>query len=475
LADDDTVLPDKTGGDFITEAMWDQTKDALNAARRYRLLMVYTTGAITYNGSNSLSWTADIKIIFMATNGDVYYTNTITLASSPFTTSDNQVIWCRLVNSNSNVTLNDSTIANFTRAADLVNQSGDVFILGYTDTTRFHYVGGISDHAQLANIGSNSHAAIDSHLGDATKHFIQSAITTVGTLAAGNVSARDTIGLLASKANGDIFYWDTTFKRLAKGDDGQHLELASGLPAWLDKPAGGGAESHTKSEVYFYEDFESYSNGDVIHDVSDDWPIIGSSNYFKASTTSPQSGSVSGEWKWGTSGEAGRHKTILPFNRTFWDGALKISYYWKISSTGGGTYTTPIAFFWDNSAANGAKLLHDRFQVPYIRHLSGNFQIYDDTSTFVNVGSASTGVWHLCEMWIRNANQNQNSRTQVHVKLAGSHFPSSTGWEDLHSTPADYDRVGIFGLQLWASWNTTIQHIDQIKVESFDPMSTAFS
>lgn len=173
MADNDGLIPSRALGAtmFPTAPDWSTFKESVNSNRRYRLLMVYTTGAITYNGTTSLSWTADIKIIFMATDSDTYYVNTITAASSPFTTSDNQVIWCRLVNSTSNITLNDSSVANFTRAADLVNQSGDVFILGFTDTTRFHYVGGISDHAQLANIGSNTHAQIDTAITNSINHI----------------------------------------------------------------------------------------------------------------------------------------------------------------------------------------------------------------------------------------------------------------------------------------------------------------
>lgn len=430
MVDVDNFIPDKSLGDGYTEAMWDNMKEVINNNRRKRLLGVYTTGSITYNGSSSLAWTADIKILFMATNSDTYYINTITSASSPLTTADNTVIWCRLVNSTSNVTLISSTFANFNRANDMTNQSGDVFILGFNDATQFHFIGG----------------------------------------------GIDSIQQLASKANGDIFYWNSSaLQRLPKGTDGQHLELASGLPSWVDKPVGGGSENHAKNNELFYEDFENYSNGDFIHNVQDDWPVVGANNYLKATTATAQVGSVSAEWKWGSSGEAGRHRTILPFGRIYWAAALKISFYWRIQSTGGGTYMGPVAQFYDSSAANGSKILHNFFYVPYVRHLSGNFQIYDDTSTFVNVASASTGTWHLCELWIRNGNQYQNSRTQVHVKMAGSHFPSATGWEDLHSTPADYDTVGIYGFTFGGSWSTTIQQLDALKVETFDPMSTAFS
>ena len=80
---------------------------------------------------------------------------------------------------------------------------------------------------------------------ESTQHFIQSAITTVGTLTVGNVSARDSVGLIASKTSGDLFYWTTALQRLAKAIDGDVMTLASGLPSWQTPGAPGAhASSH---------------------------------------------------------------------------------------------------------------------------------------------------------------------------------------------------------------------------------------
>jgi len=69
--------------------------------------------------------------------------------------------------------------------------------------------------------------------GDITKAVIDAlAITTVGTLDTGDVRAVDSIGKVASKASGDVFYYDSGLQRLAKGSDGQVLTLASGVPTW---------------------------------------------------------------------------------------------------------------------------------------------------------------------------------------------------------------------------------------------------
>jgi hypothetical protein len=157
MTDNDDLIPDRvaTAIAFPTEASWDNFKETVNNNRRFRLLGAYTTGTIIYNGTNSLAWTADIKILFMATDSDTYYVNTILQSGSPLTCADDNIIWARLINSTSNITLNASTIANFDRAGDLSNQSGDVFILGFTDTTVFHYLRGdnLGNHIATKNLG----------------------------------------------------------------------------------------------------------------------------------------------------------------------------------------------------------------------------------------------------------------------------------------------------------------------------------
>lgn len=42
----------------------------------------------------------------------------------------------------------------------------------------------------------------------------------------------DTLGSIGSVANGDVLIYNSGWKRLGKGDDGQVLKLATGLPAW---------------------------------------------------------------------------------------------------------------------------------------------------------------------------------------------------------------------------------------------------
>lgn len=78
------------------------------------------------------------------------------------------------------------------------------------------------------------------------QHFLQGDIITVGTVSTGDVSAVDSIGNVATKQSGDIFYWTTSLQRLGKGSDADVLTLASGVPSWA-APGAPGAH-HTTHE-----------------------------------------------------------------------------------------------------------------------------------------------------------------------------------------------------------------------------------
>jgi len=54
----------------------------------------------------------------------------------------------------------------------------------------------------------------------------------LGTVATGDVTAIDNIGKVTSKADGDIFFWNTSLSRLGIGSDDDILTLASGIPSW---------------------------------------------------------------------------------------------------------------------------------------------------------------------------------------------------------------------------------------------------
>jgi len=54
----------------------------------------------------------------------------------------------------------------------------------------------------------------------------------LGTVTTGDVVAIDSIGKVSSKANGDIFFWNTSLSRLGIASDNDILTLASGIPSW---------------------------------------------------------------------------------------------------------------------------------------------------------------------------------------------------------------------------------------------------
>lgn len=255
MADNDDLIPDRALGAtmFPLASDWDVFKESVNNSRRSRLLACYTDGTITYNGTGTVTWSQNIVIVFLSATSDTVYTNTIS-AGNISSSGDNHIVYCRLVDSNTTIPMVSVAKANFNRASaspGLNGQSGDVYIIGFTttDSTDFFRVGlTVNSHVNLLNKNSETNVK---HLTDAQVSALHAiyvltqanvnalAITEVGTLSAGNVSARDTIGLLASKADGDIFYYDSTFKRLAKGSDTEVLTLVSGLPAWV-APSGGG-------------------------------------------------------------------------------------------------------------------------------------------------------------------------------------------------------------------------------------------
>ncbi len=179
MTDNDNLIPDRALGApaFPTAADWDNLKETVNNNRSFRFLFIYTTGTITYNGSNSLSFTQDILIYFMSWGSDALRLNTIQQSVvSPFTTSDNQIIYVKLLDSDSNNnTLYDSAQADFDRAGDLSNDSGDVCILGYTDTTDFYRSFPLHNHADL----NNKNAETDvKHLTDAQVSALHTHETT---------------------------------------------------------------------------------------------------------------------------------------------------------------------------------------------------------------------------------------------------------------------------------------------------------
>jgi hypothetical protein len=169
---------------------------------------------------------------------------------------------------------------------------------GVTNGDTHDHVGGDGaqiNHTGLSNIGTNTHAQVDTHLAASAPHGGHEATANKGqasgycpldasvlvplanipaTLTGKNadqvdgchagVAANDVFKILAAIASGDIFYVNATpnIARLAKGTDGQVLKLVSGFPAWQTE--GGGTSHELLSATHTDSLAGTVVRGDVI-------------------------------------------------------------------------------------------------------------------------------------------------------------------------------------------------------------------
>jgi len=111
-----------------------------------------------------------------------------------------------------------------------VSDAGSGVIISTTERSNF---GSAYTHSTVTSGNPHSIDATDVGLGN-VDNVANTNQTTLGTVTSGDVTAIDSIGKISSKANGDIFYWNTSLQRLVKGTDGQYLKLVSGLPSWSE-------------------------------------------------------------------------------------------------------------------------------------------------------------------------------------------------------------------------------------------------
>lgn len=137
MADNDTPLAVRTvRGPYLISEYTDM-QETVNANRLDRLQGVFSQGSFYYNGSSNLIWSAEIRIYFHNDASDVIILNTI--AASNIACADYNVFWVRRSQTDLQaLTMQVSTYINFERATDLSNQSGDVVIIGYTETGVFY-------------------------------------------------------------------------------------------------------------------------------------------------------------------------------------------------------------------------------------------------------------------------------------------------------------------------------------------------
>lgn len=239
MADKDYIIPDKSASDVYTEEMWDNQKEVINANRVKRNIVIQTLGSITYNETNLVTWSNVIWIYFLDDGDDLIY-NEIDLTPNTVASGDYQILYVKLVNTNAyNINMNSIAYASFDRAG-LGSDTGDIIVIGMTDDTEFLPVGWMprAYQSHLDSV-SDPHSVTKTQVGlGSVDNVADGDQTSLGTLASGDVRARDTIGLISSKVSGDIFYYTTVLTRLAKGSNGQVLTLTSGLPSWVSGGAG---------------------------------------------------------------------------------------------------------------------------------------------------------------------------------------------------------------------------------------------
>ncbi len=206
MTNDNPVI-DIANGAILTETIWDQMAATVNVNRQKRNMNIITEGSIFYNGSNSVTWSAEIRIYFHRLSDDEYIHNVI--ATNSITTADYSVLWVRVTNTDTDtLTMQESLAGDFERDSDLGGVSEDVVIIGMTSVNDFHSsagvaadhgdLGGLGDddhpqyvlksgnlnqittrsHTVLSDIGANAHSVIDTHLGASNPH--SAVITHVG-------------------------------------------------------------------------------------------------------------------------------------------------------------------------------------------------------------------------------------------------------------------------------------------------------
>lgn len=114
-----------------------------------------------------------------------------------------------------------------------------------------------------------------------------------------------------STANGDVLYYNSGWTRLAKGDDGQVLKLASGIPAWAADATGaggsaitfdigddGGNDSVDVTEIATTGDtnaiFSEPSADKILIDLTKNWPTADAATTATTATTANAGDSATG-------------------------------------------------------------------------------------------------------------------------------------------------------------------------------------
>lgn len=127
--------------------------------------------------------------------------------------------------------INGATIGASTRAAAEFSSVG---IGTSSSASKLTVHGEIAINADLTPMTFGESGAADSYiLYNSIGSYLQFYDVTTGKKSLAQLAAdTDTLGSIGSVANGDVLIYNSGWKRLGKGDDGQVLKLATGLPAW---------------------------------------------------------------------------------------------------------------------------------------------------------------------------------------------------------------------------------------------------
>lgn len=135
------------------------------------------------------------------------------------------------------VTGGTNLTASPTTGATVVNL--DATLTGLTSVTSTTFVGALTGNADTATTAATVTGATQAAITSAANLATIGTVTS-GTLSTGSVVAGVTM-TLGSDAEGDVYYRDSSgvLTRLAIGSNGDHLELASGVPSWTAPAAPG--------------------------------------------------------------------------------------------------------------------------------------------------------------------------------------------------------------------------------------------
>lgn len=482
MADDDIPLPVITIDTIYSlTTHWIRNQEVSLANRVFRGQHIFSEARFTYDeGTPKLTWDAEIRIYFWDEANDGYIYNVVAAnPSTGITTADYSVIYTRRDQTSGNtVVLSSTPAASFDRAGTLGNTSGDVVIIGMTNTTNFNPAFSSGELANLAKAEIQQLENINAVTISNTQWGYLGALTespqthmshanphsgVVSHVAAGNPhsGSAPTIHNLIDTTNHPV-------SGLASGDVLKALSATTyGFAAPSAIPRGLG-----KNELIFEELFESYTSGDNISNIADRHPTagfdFGSSVYVRASNAYADTGSLSAHCYLGTSLSISPRFGISCFIYT---GDMIEITWWSRDQTSNGANGYGMGDFWflynDGSyALTDETISAIRFSVlsfdrttssPYklLRYFNGSSWV----SMSLSVDYATNYRYHL---YIKNSMEGGSYAPRFKFVVDGV---GSYGWQVFPSQfDASDEVVALTGVNWGVSWQTANRYLDTIRI-----------